>query len=119
MAEEVGMTSSERTAIVTGGASGIGLAISERLVADGSAVAIFDRDGAAAEAAAAKIVASGGTAIGVAVDVTERQQIDAGVGEVRDRLTPPTILVNSAGLDGFDRFLDISPESWHRILEVN
>jgi NAD(P)-dependent dehydrogenase (short-subunit alcohol dehydrogenase family) len=64
----------ERTAIVTGGGSGIGLAISERLAADGMAVAIFDRDDAAAEAAAAKIEASGGRAIGVTVDVSERSQ---------------------------------------------
>ena len=48
-----------RVAIVTGGGSGIGLAISERLAADGMAVAVFDRDGEAAEAAAGKIAADG------------------------------------------------------------
>jgi NAD(P)-dependent dehydrogenase (short-subunit alcohol dehydrogenase family) len=109
----------ERTAIVTGGGSGIGLAISERLAADGNAVAIFDRDGESAEAAAAKIVAAGGTAIGVTVDVTDRAQIDAGVEVVCSRLGPPTILVNNAGLDGFDSFLKITLEKWNRILEVN
>jgi len=72
-----------RTAVVTGGASGIGLAIAERLAAENDAVAIFDRDGAAAETAAAKIVASGGAAVGVEVDVTDRAQIDAGVATVR------------------------------------
>jgi 2-hydroxycyclohexanecarboxyl-CoA dehydrogenase len=113
------MTGHERTAIVTGGASGIGLAIAERLSADGCAVAVFDRDGAAAEAAAAKISASGGTALAVEVDVTERAQIDAGIERVRDGLGAATILVNSAGLDGFDRFLDITAEKWERILRVN
>ena len=108
-----------RVAIVTGGGSGIGLAISERLVADGNAVAIFDRDGASAEAAAEKIVASGGTAVGLAVDVTDRARIDQGVAEIRDRLGRPTILVNSAGLDGFDPFLKITAEKWNRILAVN
>ena len=68
----------ERTAIVTGGGSGIGLAIAERLATDGLAVAIFDRDGTAAEAAAAKIGAAGGTAAGMTVDVTDRARIDAG-----------------------------------------
>jgi NAD(P)-dependent dehydrogenase (short-subunit alcohol dehydrogenase family) len=111
--------SSPRTAIVTGGASGIGLAIAERLAADGHAVAVFDRNGEAADQAAASIVAAGGRALGVEVDVTDRAQIDAGVVRVRDELGRPTILVNSAGLDGFDRFLDITAEKWNRILAVN
>jgi NAD(P)-dependent dehydrogenase (short-subunit alcohol dehydrogenase family) len=109
----------ERTAIVTGGGSGIGLAISERLATEGVAAAVFDRDGGSAEAAAAKIVASGGTAIGVAVDVTDRSQIDAGVADVRARIGRPTILVNNAGLQGFDPFLSISVEKWNHILAVN
>jgi len=108
-----------RTAIVTGGGSGIGLAISERLAADGNAVAIFDRDGASADAAADKIGGTGVTAVGLTVDVTDRAQIDHGVDEVRRRLGRPTILVNSAGLDGFDPFLSITAEKWSRILAVN
>ena len=109
----------DAVAIVTGGASGIGLAIAERLSADGHPVAIFDRDGEAAQSAAAKIEASGARAIGVTVDVTDRAQIDDGVQAVRDRLGRPTILVNSAGLDGFDSFLKISLELWERIIAVN
>ncbi len=108
-----------RAAIVTGGGSGIGLAIGERLASEGNAVAVFDRDGASAEAAAADIVASGGVAIGLTVDVTDRAQIDSAVVEVRERLGRPTILVNSAGLDGFDPFLKITSEKWNRILAVN
>ena len=108
-----------RTAIVTGGGSGIGLAISERLAADGIAVAVTDRDTAAAESVADKIVASGATAIGVTMDVSDRTQIDAAVAVVSERLGRPTILVNNAGLDGFDAFLKITPETWNRIIEVN
>jgi len=108
-----------RVAIVTGGGSGIGLAICHRLAADGNAVAIFDRDGASAEAAADGIVAAGGTAVGLAVDVTDRARIDGGVAEVRRKVGRPTILVNSAGLDGFDPFLKITAEKWSRILAVN
>jgi 2-hydroxycyclohexanecarboxyl-CoA dehydrogenase len=113
------MTGPQRTAIVTGGGSGIGLAISERLAADGCAVAVFDRDEAAAEAAAATMAAAGASAIGVCADVTQRPEIDAGLARVRAELGPATILVNSAGLDGFDRFLDITLERWTRIIEVN
>ena len=106
-------------AIVTGGGSGIGLAIARRLSADGNAVAIFDRDGAAAEAAADAIVAAGGSAIGLIVDVTDRAQIDQGVATTGERLGRPTVLVNSAGLDGFDPFLKITAEKWNRIIAVN
>jgi NAD(P)-dependent dehydrogenase (short-subunit alcohol dehydrogenase family) len=111
--------SSGRTAIVTGGGSGIGLAISERLATEGTAVAVFDRAGPSAEDAAAKIAASGGTGMGVTVDVTDHSQIDAGVAEVCARLGRPTILVNSAGLSGFDPFLSITADTWSRILAVN
>jgi len=76
-------------------------------------------DGRSAEEAAAKIAASGGTAIGVTVDVTDRAQVDAGVGEVRGRLGRPTILVNNAGLQGFDPFLSIDADGWNRVLAVN
>jgi 2-hydroxycyclohexanecarboxyl-CoA dehydrogenase len=109
----------ERTAIVTGGASGIGLAIAERLASDGNAVALFDRDGTAAQHAAATIDAAGGVALGVEVDVTDRARIDAGVEAVRARLGAPTILVNSAGLDGFQSFLKIDLETWQRVIDVN
>jgi 2-hydroxycyclohexanecarboxyl-CoA dehydrogenase len=108
-----------RVAIVTGGGSGIGLAISRRLAVDGHAVAIFDRNGATAEAAAAEIRSAGGSAVGLTVDVTDRGQIDQGVADTGERLGRPTVLVNNAGLDGFDRFLNITAETWNRILAVN
>lgn len=71
--------SEDRTAIVTGGGSGIGLAISKRLAAEGAAVAVWDRNGDAAKAAAAEIEAAGGKAIGLTVDVADRARIDEAV----------------------------------------
>ncbi|MCE4267721.1 SDR family NAD(P)-dependent oxidoreductase [Rhodococcus globerulus] len=110
---------SSPTAVVTGGASGIGEAISRRLAADGAMVAILDIDGSAAEALASSIELSGGKAIGLTVDVTDRAAIDAGLNEARTRLGRPAILVNSAGLSIDGPFLEITAETWNRSLAIN
>lgn len=110
---------SARTAIVTGGASGIGEAISRRLAADGVLVAVFDRDGAAAEETAAAIEKDGGRAVGLAVDVTDRAAVDAAVARVGELLGRPVILVNSAGITAFGPSLEVSAELWDRVLAVN
>jgi NAD(P)-dependent dehydrogenase (short-subunit alcohol dehydrogenase family) len=108
-----------RVAIVTGGGSGIGLAIGRRLAADGAALALLDRDGAAAEAAAATITSGGGAAIGLEADVTDRAGVEAAVAEAVDRLGTPTILVNNAGLHQFGPFLKIDLATWQRVLDIN
>jgi len=107
------------TAIVTGGASGIGLAISERLARDGAKVSIFDVDLEAGERAVQGIRAQGGEALACAVDVSDRAQVDEAVAATREHLGPVLVLVNGAGKDGFDPFMDISPEQWERIISVN
>jgi len=109
----------DRVAVVTGGASGIGLAISERLAGAGAKVAIFDLNAADGEEAAAKIEAGGGTAMAVAVDVADRAAVDRGVEAVHARLGAVTILVNNAGRERFDPFLSISEDTWNGILAVN
>ncbi len=109
----------ERIAVVTGGASGIGLGISQRLARDGAQLAILDLKGEEAVSAAAEIGAEGGTAVGLPVDVSDRAAVDGALAEVREQFGPITILVNNAGMEGFQPFLDITVETWNRILDVN
>jgi NAD(P)-dependent dehydrogenase (short-subunit alcohol dehydrogenase family) len=109
----------EKVAIVTGGASGIGLAIAQRLAGDGAKVAIFDLDADIAEDQAAKIRAAGGAALAVRVDVSDRGQIQDAVDAVHEKFGAVTILVNNAGMEGFQPFLKISTENWNRLLAVN
>ena len=107
------------TAIVTGGASGIGLAISQRLADDGAKVAIFDVDTEAAEAAVKEIEEEGESAIACTVDVSDRAAVEAAVERVRSELGPVLVLVNAAGKDAFERFIDVTPEQWERIIAIN
>jgi 2-hydroxycyclohexanecarboxyl-CoA dehydrogenase len=113
------MTFSGSTAIVTGGASGIGLAITERLARDGAKVSVFDLDVEQADRAAQDIRDKGGEAIACRVDVSDRAQVDEAVERTRRELGPVLVLVNGAGKDGFDRFMDITTELWEQIIAVN
>ena len=108
-----------RVAFVTGGAQGIGRGIVETLATQGFAVAVADRAGDAAEETAAAVTGAGGTALGVAVDVTDTASVEAGVKTVEDQLGPIDVIVNNAGFDDFMLFLDSTEEFWERILDVN
>jgi 2-hydroxycyclohexanecarboxyl-CoA dehydrogenase len=113
------MSLAGKNAIVTGAASGLGLATCKRLARDGAAVAVWDIDEAGAQRAASDIVAAGGRAIASRVDVSSRAQIDAGVQRAHAALGPVTILVNNAGITGFVPFLEITEEAWDRMMMVN
>lgn len=111
--------STSRTAVVTGGGRGIGLAISRRLALEGASVAVFERDGESGRAAAQQIGADGGRAVAYEVDVSDRGGVDAAVAEVRAELGPPTILVNNAGLTPFKKFREITRDDLERVFAVN
>jgi NAD(P)-dependent dehydrogenase (short-subunit alcohol dehydrogenase family) len=112
--------SEQRIAIVTGGASGIGLAISRRLATDGHAVAVLDLNGESAASTAGSIEAEGGRAVGIAVDVGDRGQVFDAVGRVREQFGRVGVLVNNAGMGAVaNRFLKVTPEEWERVMRVN
>jgi NAD(P)-dependent dehydrogenase (short-subunit alcohol dehydrogenase family) len=95
-----------KNAVVTGGGSGIGAAIANRLRSDGYHVATLDLNPSDEEFA-------------FTADVTDRAAVDAALDAIRTQLGPVTILVNAAGLDGFKRFLDIDFDTWQRVVNVN
>jgi 2-hydroxycyclohexanecarboxyl-CoA dehydrogenase len=108
-----------RVAVVTGAASGMGLAIGQRLAGTGYRVALLDRDGQCAEQAAEEIRAGGGAAVASAADVSDRRQVDAAMDKVRSEFGPVEILVTSAGIDEFVKFTEITADDWNRMIAVN
>jgi len=108
-----------RVAVVTGGASGIGLGVARHLTADGHRVAVLDRNGAGAEAAASALRDGGASAVALEVDVADWASVDTAFATIRSELGPVGILVTCAGIESFDSILDITPDVWDRILAVN
>jgi 2-hydroxycyclohexanecarboxyl-CoA dehydrogenase len=108
-----------RVVIVTGAASGIGLGVARRFAADGYRVGLLDRQGEAAERAAAELRGLGATAVAQEVDVSDWSAVTAAFGAARAELGPVSALVTSAGIESFDAAVDITPDTWGRILAVN
>ncbi len=109
----------EKTALVTGAARGIGLAIAESLARQGIAVAIADLDGENANLAAQGLVDQRLAAFGVRMDVADPKSIATGVPQVVDALGPPTILINNAGVYRGGPALELSLDSWYSQLDIN
>ncbi|PKV82222.1 SDR family NAD(P)-dependent oxidoreductase [Nocardia fluminea] len=95
-----------KTAVVTGGGSGIGLAVAQRLQADGYHVATLD-------------LRPADTPFAHTADVSDPEQVRAAMAAIRTQLGPVTILVNAAGLDGTGRFTKIDFTQWQRVIDVN
>lgn len=108
-----------RTAVVTGGAKGIGLACSQRLARDGARVAIFDLDGPAVDAAVAAMTAEGHEVAGWVLDASDRDQIVDAVAGVHERFGPIGVLVNNAGISNFSTFMTSNEDEWRRIFDIN
>lgn len=110
---------SNRVALVTGGAQGIGKGIATTLGAEGFRVAVADLNLATAEETAKEITAAGGQAIAVEIDVTSTESVKAAVATVEADLGPVEVVVNNAGWDDFMPFIKTTEEFWDRILDIN
>jgi NAD(P)-dependent dehydrogenase (short-subunit alcohol dehydrogenase family) len=109
----------KRVAVITGGASGIGLGCAQRLAANGHSVAIFDLQTELVDQAVAELRITGADALGVTVDVSDRSGVDSAMTRVRAELGPVTIMVTSAGLSRSRSFTDMTSDEWERMLAVN
>jgi 2-hydroxycyclohexanecarboxyl-CoA dehydrogenase len=106
-------------AFVTGAGRGIGRAIALRLARAGLAVGVTDVDGEIAQDVAGEITAAGGRAVGKAADVTSLHAMRAAVWAVEGELGPIHALVNNAGWDKMELFLENDPALWDRLLAIN
>ena len=111
---------STRVAIVTGAARGIGRAIAQRQAADGRAVALLDLDREAVTHAADEITAvTGQKVLGLAVDVSDDDAVGAAVTEITDRLGPPTVVVNNAGITRDNHLFKMTTGDWDAVMNVH
>jgi len=109
----------DKVAIVTGAASGLGKAIADRFAQEGAAVAIADLNKQAADAAAAQIAAAGGRAIGVAMDVTSEEDVNAGVAATVAAFGGVDILVSNAGIQIVHPVEEFTYAEWKKMMAIH
>ena len=105
----------KQVAIVTGGAQGIGLGLTQALLREGYAVAIFDLNQTAMDA----LVAEHQDLMGVRVDVTSLAEVEAAVAQVTERWKTPDLLVNNAGVTRDKRLVNLTEQDWDLVVDVN
>jgi 3-oxoacyl-[acyl-carrier protein] reductase len=111
--------SPSRVAIVTGAGRGIGAAVAARLADDGFAVGLLDLDEAGVKAGAEAIIAKGGKAVGVTLDVSDADQVEAAVTRVAEELGAPTVLINNAGITRDNLLFKMPVEDWDAVMAVH
>ncbi|HXO24910.1 MAG TPA: 3-oxoacyl-ACP reductase FabG [Streptosporangiaceae bacterium] len=109
----------QTVAIVTGAGRGIGAATARRLAADGMAVGVLDLDEAACAGTVKEIADAGGRAVAVGADVSQRDQVEAGVERVANELGGPTVLVNNAGVIRDNLLFKMTDDDWDTVLGVH
>lgn len=113
------MSTKSKTAVVTGGGSGLGRACAIQLARDGALVAVWDLNGDGAAETVRMIEAEGNRAIAYVGDAAAKADIDKILNRIRADLGPVLILVNNAGITGFCPFLEITQEALQRMYRIN
>jgi 3-oxoacyl-[acyl-carrier protein] reductase len=109
----------DKTAIVTGGAQGIGRTICERFAKEGAKVAILDIDLEQATALAQKIKDEGGSALALKIDVSNFSEVEDGIKKITAEFSTINILVNNAGITRDNLFIRMSEEEWDKVIQIN
>jgi 3-oxoacyl-[acyl-carrier protein] reductase len=108
-----------RVAIVTGAGQGIGAEVSRKLAADGFAVGLLDLNEAGVKQGAEAIIAHGGKAVGVTLDVSDAEQVEAAVARVAEELGAPTVLINNAGITRDNLIFKMTELDWDSVIGVH
>jgi 3-oxoacyl-[acyl-carrier protein] reductase len=111
--------STQRVAIVTGAARGIGAATARRLAADGFAVAVLDLKESDTQETVEAITSAGGRALGVGADVGDPDQVQAAVDRIAAELGPPVVLVNNAGVTRDNLLFKMTDTDWDMVMHVH
>lgn len=109
----------DRVCLITGAASGIGLAAAHRFAAEGAIVGVLDIGRERVDAARDAVVAAGGRAVSHVVDVTDRASIDAAVADLHGRFGRIDALVANAGVTADARLGKMTAAQWDRVIAVN
>jgi 3-oxoacyl-[acyl-carrier protein] reductase len=110
---------SDKVAVVTGAARGIGAAVAEKLAADGLAVAVVDLEESACKETVDRIVSAGGKAIGVGADVSDSTAVQAAFERTAAELGPPTVVVNNAGVLRDNLIYKMTESDWDTVMNVH
>ena len=108
-----------RTAVVTGGTRGIGLAIARALAEDGASVVVSGRDAGRLESAVKEIETLGASVVGVAADQSKREDCDRLVDAAKERFGRIDVLVNNAGITRDQLLVRMKDDDWDQVMDTN